>query len=230
MSIHYGQFCPIAKAAEALGEPWTILIIRELLLETTRFSELQRALSRISPTLLSKRLTQLQDRGLVIRRGSPRQRRTEYHLTAAGRELHPVVLGLGKWGMKWARGQMTEDDLDVELLMHDFSRRIDRSQLPGGQNVVQFIFTDLSRYASWWIVLKQNGERELCADNPGRDADILLRTDLRTMTEIWAGDTELRAARKAGRLQLAGNPILIRTLPYWLRIGVFARKRTATAP
>jgi len=56
MSIRYGQFCPVSKAAEVLGERWTILIIRELLLGTTRFTDFQRALSQISPTLLTKRL------------------------------------------------------------------------------------------------------------------------------------------------------------------------------
>ena len=225
MSIRYGQFCPVAKAAEVLGERWTILIIRELLLGTTRFSDLQRALSQISPTLLTKRLNQLQDCGLVIRKKLPEQRRTEYHLAPAGRELLPVVVGLGEWGMKWARGQMSDDELDVELLMHDFNRRIDETQLPGGRTVIKFVFSGLSRFAHWWIVLEENGERELCVNNPGKGMDIELRSDLRTMTEIWAGDMEIRTAKKDGRLQLSGNPVLIRTLSSWLRIGMFANVR-----
>jgi len=225
MSIRYGQFCPVAKAAEVLGERWTILIIRELLLGTTRFSDLQRAMSQISPSLLTKRLNQLQDCGLVIRKKIPEQQRTEYHLTAAGRELMPIVAGLGEWGMKWARGQMSDDELDVELLMHDFSRRIDETQLPGGRTVIQFVFNGLARFAKWWIVLEENGERDLCVENPGKGVDIQLRSDLRTMTEIWAGDTGIRAAKKDGRLQLSGNPMLIRTLPLWLRIGMFAGVR-----
>ena len=108
MSIQYGQFCPITKAAEVLGERWTILIVRELLLGTTRFNELQRALSQISPSLLTKRLVQLQDYGLVIKKEIPAQRRSEYYLTAAGKELKPVVMGLGEWGSRWARGQMED--------------------------------------------------------------------------------------------------------------------------
>src|SRR5450755_2841270 len=230
MSIRYGQFCPIAKAAEVLGERWTILIIRELLLGTTRFTDLQRALSQISPTLLTKRLNQLQDCGLVVRKKLPEQRRTEYHLAPAGRELLPVVVGLGEWGMKWARGQMSDDELDVELLMHDFSRRIDETQLPGGRTVIKFFFSGLSQFADWWIVLEENGERELCLNNPGKGVDIELRSDLRTMTEIWAGDMEIRTAKKDGRLQLSGNPVLIRTLSSWLRIGMFANVRPHSDP
>jgi DNA-binding HxlR family transcriptional regulator len=230
MSIRYGQFCPIAKAAEVLGERWTILIIRELLLGTTRFSDLQRGLSQISPTLLTKRLNQLVDSGLVIRKQLPKQRRTEYHLSAAGRELLPVVNGLGKWGMKWARGQMSDDELDVELLMHDFCRRIVTNELPSCRNVIHFVFAGLAKFANWWIVIEANGERELCAINPNKGVDVQLRSDLRTMTEIWAGDTEIRTAKNSGRLQVTGNPVLIRTLPSWLRIGTFAKVRPASNP
>src|SRR3954465_7620571 len=147
MSTRYGQFCPVAKAAEVLGERWTILIVRELLLGSNRFSDLQRALSQISPTLLTKRLNQLQDCGLVIRKILAKKKRTEYHLTSAGRDLLPVVVSLADWGMKWARGQMSDDELDVELLMLDFSRRIDETQLPGGGTVVHFVFPALTKFA-----------------------------------------------------------------------------------
>ena len=225
MSISYGQFCPVAKAAEVLGERWTILILRELLLGTTRFSELQRGLSQISPTLLTKRLNQLQDCGLVIRKALPQQRRTEYHLTPAGRELLPVVSTLGEWGMKWARGQMNDDELDVELLMHDFSRRIDRTQLPGGGTVLKFVYPGLGKFEHWWIVLEDDKDPELCTINPDKNVDLLVRSDLRTMTEVWAGDTVMRSAIKDGRMQVSGNTTLIRTMSSWLRIGMFAHVR-----
>ncbi len=227
MSFRYGQFCPVAKAAEVLGERWTILILRELLLGSTRFSDLQRALSQISPSLLTKRLGQLEDSGLLIRKELPGHRRTEYQPTAAGRELLPVIVGLGEWGMKWARGRMNDDELDVELLMHDLSRRIDAAQLPGGGVVLEFAFAGLAEFGRWWIVLEENGERHLCVDPPGKEADLQIRTNLRTMTEIWAGDVEMRAAKKDGRLELSGSSLLIRTMPTWLRIGLFAHVRPA---
>ena len=229
MSIAYGQFCPIAKAAEVLGERWTILIIRELLLGASRFNELQRALSQMSPTLLTKRLTQLQDYGLVMKREQPGQRRTEYFLTAAGKELQPVVVGLGEWGARWARGQMEDDDLDVELLMIDFRRRLNADALPGGSQIIRFTFEGLPVYPHWWIVVDDKGDSELCVDNPGKPADVTLISNLRTMTEIWAGDTTLRAAKAAGDLKISGNPVLVRTAASWLGIGLFAEVRPAGA-
>src|SRR6185295_11382112 len=107
------------------------------------------------------------------------------------------VLGLGKWGMKWARGQMSDDELDVEMLMHHLSRRIDATQLPEGRTVIQFVFPGLAKFERWWIVLEASGARELCVENPGV-ADVQVRTNVRTLAEFWSGDTEIRVAKKEG--------------------------------
>lgn len=230
MSIRYGQFCPVSKAAEILGERWTILIIRELLLGTSRYSDFQRTLARISPTLLTKRLGQLVDCGLAVRQTRPGRAHAEYHLTAAGRELEPIVTRLGAWGMKWARGQMRDDELDVELLMSEFCRRLDATRLPAGGAVIEFNYPGLPRFGRWWLVIAADRGRELCAAHPGKPSDIQIRSDVRTMTEIWAGDTDIRTARQAGRLQLTGDPALIRTLASWLRPGSTAHIRPDAQP
>lgn len=230
MSIRYGQICPVAKASELLGERWTLLIIRELVLGTTRFNDFQRALSQISPTLLTKRLNQLQEAGLLIRKTMPGQRRIEYHPTAAGKELESIIVGLGEWGMRWARGQMNDDELDVEMLMYDLQRRIDADQLPGGRTVIKFVFRALPKFGYWWIVIEADGTRVLCVHNPRVPVDIELITDLRTMNHIWAGDTNIRMARDTGQLELKGNPILIRTISSWLRPGMFADIRPRSGP
>ncbi len=70
----YGQFCPMAKATELIGEKWTLLVLRELLLGTTRFNDFQRAMSRMSPTLLAKRLRHLEECGIIIRKKFPARR------------------------------------------------------------------------------------------------------------------------------------------------------------
>ena len=111
--MEYGQFCPIAKALEILGERWTLLIVRELLMGSSRFNEMQRGLNLISPTILTKRLNELCNAGIVIRKKIPGQRGYEYFLTEMGRELLPVVTSIGEWGMRWARGKMDDSDLDL---------------------------------------------------------------------------------------------------------------------
>ena len=126
----YGQFCPMAKATELVGEKWTLLVLRELFLGTTRFSDFQRALSRMSPTLLSKRLRHLEQCGIVIRKKRPGQRGYEYRLSAAGRELGPLIEILATWGMRWARARLTNDELDVEFLMREMQRQLDVEKLP----------------------------------------------------------------------------------------------------
>src|SRR5210317_398916 len=99
--MEYGQFCPIAKASEIIGEKWTVLIVRELLMGGTRFSELQRGLGLISPTLLSKRLDSLVEYGLVLKKKIPGQKGYEYLATESCKELLPVIRSLGDWGMRW---------------------------------------------------------------------------------------------------------------------------------
>lgn len=230
MSIRYGQICPVSKAAELLGERWTLLIIRELVLGTRRFNDFQRALSQISPTLLAKRLNQLEEAGLLVRKALPGQRRIEYHPTAAGKELKPIILGLGEWGMKWARGQMNDDELDVEMLMYDLQRRIDAEQLPGGRTVIKFVFRALPKFAHWWIIIEPDGTRVLCVHNPRVPIDIELVTDVRTMSHIWAGDLDFRMAKDTGRMELKGDAILVRTISSWLRPGTFAHIRPQSGP
>ena len=229
MSIRYRQVCPVAKAAELLCERWTLLIIRELVLGTTRFNDFRRALSHISPTLLTKRLNELQEAGLAMRKTVPGQRRCEYHPTAAGKELQPIIVGLAEWGMRWARGQMNDEELDVEMLMFDLERRVDAAQLPGGRTVIKFTLPALPKFAHWWIVIEPDGSRVLCVHNPRLPVDIEIISDVRTMAQVWTGDTELRAAKESGRLQLKGDANLIRTISSWLRPGMFAHVRPQTA-
>jgi DNA-binding HxlR family transcriptional regulator len=115
--IQYRQFCPVSKTAEVLGEKWTLLIVRELVLGATRFSKIQRAIPRISPTILNKRLAELQEHGVIVRKHIPEQRGFEYQLKESGRELYPLILQVAEWGMRWTRSTMSDEDLDVELLM-----------------------------------------------------------------------------------------------------------------
>src|SRR4029453_9600760 len=96
----YGQFCPVAKAAETVAERWTPLVLRELLCGSRRFSDLHRGGPLMSPPLLPQRLEQLEDAGIVRSVPRPRGRGREYELTAAGEELRPLIDRLGEWGQR----------------------------------------------------------------------------------------------------------------------------------
>ena len=220
----YGQFCPVAKATEIVGEKWTVLILRELILGSTRYSELQRALSRISPTLLSRRLKMLEQKGLLVRKSLPGQRSAEYHLTACGRELQPLIEVLAVWGMRWARGQMSDSELDVEFLMWDLQRRLQTDKLPGGETVLCFNFVELEKHKTWWLLVS-NGEVDLCTENPGREVDLYINSGVRTLVEIWHGDLDLKLALREQRVRAHGNIHLMRTMPQWLGISPYADVR-----
>ena len=187
----YGQFCPIAKATELIGEKWTLLVLRELLLGTTRFNDFQRALSRMSPTLLVRRLRRLEECGIIVRKKLSRQRGYEYRLTAAGKELAPLIETLAVWGMRWARSQLNDDELDVEFLMREMQRRVQTHYLPEGEIVICFSFPELDRHQNWWLVVNE-GEVDLCTEDPGKEVDLYLTSRVRTMVNIWEGDLDIR--------------------------------------
>jgi DNA-binding HxlR family transcriptional regulator len=212
--LEYGQFCPVAKTAEILGEKWTLLIVRELLLGATRFNQIQRAMSKISPTVLNKRLATLQQHGLLVRKRVPDQKVYEYQLTECGRELFPLVVKMAEWGMRWARSTMRDEELDVGLLMTDIQRRIDPARLPSGQTIIKFKFTDLKNYANWWIKIVDRNV-DLCVDNPGYDVDAFFTADLRTMTEVWMGDLSLQKAQDDRRLMVNVSSPHLRNLKSW---------------
>ena len=217
----YGQFCPVAKASELLAERWTLLILRELLLGSHRFGELQRALSRISPSLLTKRLKQLESAGIIIRKAQAGRKGLDYFLTAAGKELAPIIEHLAIWGMRWARGQLSDDELDVEFLMWDIQRRLDTDMLPDGETVLCFIFDDLVSFKNWWLIVR-NREVDVCTENPGKDVDLYINTTLRNLVEIWEGDIEIKAAQQQKLIKTQGNKRLANTMSDWLGICLYA--------
>lgn len=217
----YGQFCPVAKAADIIGERWTVLILRELFLGTTRYNDLQRGLSRVSPTLLSKRLKTLEEKGLVVRKRPPGQRSHEYYLTACGRELEPLIEHLAVWGMRWARGQLSDHELDVEFLMRDLQRRLQTERLPDGETVLCFTFNELDQFNSWWMVVN-GADVDLCTENPGKDVDLYINTSVRELVGVWRGDLDIKKALRDKLIRTHGNKHLAQTMPDWLGICLYA--------
>lgn len=209
----YGQFCPVAKTSELLCERWTPLVLRELMCGSRRFAEIQRGVPTISPSLLTKRLRQLQAAGVVER--SAVGNVAEYALTEAGWELYPIIEAMGVWGQRWARSSYTRDELDPGLLMWDMRRMLQPSGLAPRRTVVEFRFrrAPAGRSAYWLVV---DDAIDLCLVDPGHPVDLTVRADLRALTEVWMGDRTMQDARAAGAIELLGSPAISRRFPTWL--------------
>ncbi len=221
----YGQFCPVAKAAEIVAERWTPLVLRELLCGSRRFNDLHRGVPLMSRTLLTRRLEQLEDAGIVGSVPRARGRGREYQLTAAGEELRSLIDRLGEWGQRWARAQIGREDLDAGLLMWDIHRRVNVDALPPRRVVVRFDFrgapATMRCPRTWWLVLDRR-EIDLCLKDPGFPVDLVVSADLRTLIRIWMGDVPLADQVRAGLIQLDGPRALVRAFPAWLQLSGFA--------
>ncbi|MEO1041220.1 MAG: winged helix-turn-helix transcriptional regulator [Pseudomonadota bacterium] len=218
--MKYGQFCPIAKATEILGEKWTVLIVREILMGAQRFNELQRGLGGISTALLANRLKSLEEQGMVVRRKVQGQKSYEYHPTQACQALLPVLIALGEWGICWAKHTIIDEDFDVEFLMFYLERSVDPSAIPGSRAVIRFLFTDLEEQRDWWLLVSKDSV-ELCLKDPGQDIDVYFTGTVRTMTDVWMGDRTYREALSSGDLDIQGDKALTRNVRAWLKPSVF---------
>src|SRR5439155_4994992 len=212
--MHYGQFCPIAKAAEIVAERWTPLVVHELLAGSTRFNDIRRGVPLMSPTLLSMRLKELERVGIVERRGNGK-RTGEYHLTEAGRALAPIIHQLGEWGLRYAQDPLEEGDLDVTVLVWNIRRRVDPGVFAARRVTVCFEFTDAPKNKSQWWVVNDRGSVELCPHDPGFPVDLYVTTDIRTMIAIWFGRLAWDAALRSGRVEVIGERQLRERLGSW---------------
>ena len=199
----YGQYCPISRSADVLGDRWTIHIVRDLLTGTTRFNELIRGNPGLSRPLLSRRLRQLREAGVVEQHDDG-----SYGLTESGRDLQPVVFGMAAWGARWMFGEPAADELDPDLLVWWLHRRMDVSSLSTSPRfTVHIPFTDHpNRY---WIVVEE--EASLCLADPGFDVDVTLRTDRATLYRAYLGKDSLAHAHRGGAIGMDGSRAAVRT-------------------
>jgi DNA-binding HxlR family transcriptional regulator len=229
----YGQFCPVAMAAEIVCSRWTALVVRELLSGTTRFNDLRRGVPLMSPTLLSKRLKELEEVGVIAAVPSGQPGILEYRLTEAGEDLRPVIMALGIWGQRWVESSLSLKNLDPSLLMWDMRRCLDPTPLPKRRCTVNFLFPDVAQSSkrSWWLVINPTGagKVDLCLSDPGFDVDLYVKSALRSMTSIWMGYSTVAKEVEAGNVELIGEPDLTRSMQRWLGLSPFAKERSRVA-
>jgi DNA-binding HxlR family transcriptional regulator len=225
----YGQFCPVAMAAEVVCSKWTPLVLRELLTGPARFSDLRRGVPKMSPTLLSKRLKELEEAGVISARTKTPGGIAEYKLTAAGEDLRDVVMSLGLWGQRWIESSLSLKNLDPSLLMWDMRRNIVPTLIPARKCAVQFTYPELpANRNTWWLVI-DGRDVDLCSVDPGFDIDLYVSSTLRSMTAVWMGHTTLKAEIAAGHVQLTGDKAMARSIHTWLGLSPFAKEKTRLA-
>lgn len=222
--IDYLQFCTVARGAEVLGELWTPLVVREMLCGSRRFNDIHRGVPRMSATLLAQRLRKLEAIGVLERRNVGRG--FEYHLTQAGEELRPIVVGIGEWGARWIGSRLRREQLDAGFLMWDIRRFARLEEFPAGRRVVvHFCFTDApAAERRWWLVVDDR-VADLCRDDPGHDVDVQVESTVRALTEVWTGDTDPEQEIRAGMLSVAGAGRHGQQLWRWLGRSMFAPTR-----
>ena len=217
----YGQFCPVSMASEILCSRWTTLVVRELLCGSTRFTDLRRGVPKMSPALLSKRLKELQQAGVVVASRRPNGA-VDYRLSEAGEELRPVIIGLGNWAQRWMESRLTLKNLDPSLLMWDMRRNLDIGLLPERRCTIQFLYSELPPpQKRWWLVV-DGGEVDLCNFDPGHELDLLVRSSLKAMTAVWMGLTTIKRETESGQIEVEGDPQLARSMQQWLGLSSFA--------
>ncbi len=207
-----GQFCSIARALDVLGERWSLLVVREVLCGSHRFGDIQRGIPRISRTMLSARLREFIEVGVLKRTaadGVP-----IYELTPAGRELEAIVRDLGVWGQRWLPRTLPREELDADVLLWDVQRRVCRDALPPAPVLVSIELSDVRGRAGHRFLLLRQSEVSLCTENPGFPEELRIRSSLRTLTAWWRGDLTLAQARFVG-MTVEGRREWVRAFPTW---------------
>jgi DNA-binding HxlR family transcriptional regulator len=222
----YGQFCPVAKAAEIFCPRWNALILRNISWGAHRFSDIQRGVPMMSPTLLSQRLRELEQEGIIERRG--RGRMQAYHLTEAGVEFTPLIEAMGVWGQRWARRDLADGEVDMDLLLWGIERGA-RADAFGHRAVVRIEFTNQPAHRALWWYLNEDGCCQLCVDDPGGETDLYLSASVADLVRVYRGDLSLARALAEGRLEAVGSRAARDALPVWLNLSPLAGVRPARA-
>lgn len=219
----FGLYCPTSKASEVLMPRWTIQILGELWEGSTRFNELRRGLPGISPTLLAKRLKEMQEHGLVERIENPANGDVDYIRTDKAAELDPILHAMAKWAQRHIAADIALADNDADVLMWALRKRIIVDELPPRRTIIRFNFSDAKPPVStFWMHTKPGEDVELCVQDPGCDVDLFVETSVPVLTGIYLGRLRFDREIDEGRLFLSGDRRLAKTIKRWLKLSSHA--------
>ncbi len=212
----YGLICPISHACEVLEPRWTIPILTEMWGGATRFNDIRRGVGNISTALLSRRLKELVEQGLIERIEDPATGKVEYIRTQRGIDLEPVLDAMGKWAQCNIQAKEALGNLTVSKLMWQMRNYIDPEQLPNRQLVFQFRFTDPDlEYSKYWALIRPGFPIEICVTAPSSEIDLFIETNCMSLSSIIPSRTTIARELEEGRLFLSGDAMLSRTMDRW---------------
>lgn len=219
----YNLFCPISKASEFLEPRWTLLILHEMWAGSARFNDIGRGVPGLSPSLLSRRLKEMEGRGLIERRRDGETGNVLYYTTEMARKLEPIVRALGEWAHENIECDVRPGEYDSKLLMWTLRRKIDLTRFPPKRSVIQFIFPDQRpENRNYWLIAKPGTSVDLCLTDPGFEADLFVESDLKTLTDVYMGRAGWREVINSGDVFLSGDEALAASIHDWMRLSAFA--------
>lgn len=208
----YWQYCGLACALELVGERWALLIVRDLLLGPKRFTDLRRGLPRIPTNVLSSRLKELEEAGVVARRILPRPSTgIVYELTECGRELEDVVLRLGLWGAKTMREPRPEDTVNTDSVLLGLRALFRPETARGVKADYELRLAGVVAHARI-----DHGAAEV-GEGPLEDPDLVIETDF-ALRDVLTGELSAAEAVESGHLRLAGDRDLLEPFVEMFRI------------
>jgi DNA-binding HxlR family transcriptional regulator len=199
---HYAQYCAVARALDVVGERWTLLVVRSLLMGPQRYTDLRDALPGIATDLLTARLRTLEDAGYIGRRQLPRPAAVNvYELTDAGWQLGPVVLALARLGVAQLGSPSADDDVNADALVLLLRASFHGEHVSGEAEPTYQVELDGAGYTvqvhPGWVETRRGSTP---------DPACTLRSDPRTLAEILSGGLPAEVAIADGRLELDGPP------------------------
>lgn len=210
----YGQYCPVARALDVVGDRWSLLIVRELLAGGRHFNAIERGLPGISRSLLARRLRLLERGGVLERHLGSDGRAREYLLTPAGKDLAGLMGTLRDWGAQWAFDDPRPQELDPAWLLSSMLHRRKPAELPKRRVVIEFRFRG-SRRSMVWLILDPREEGDICLKHPGFDVDLVVSAEVRSFFRVWLGRLSRAEVERRGLLEIEGPPGLVRAFPRW---------------
>jgi DNA-binding HxlR family transcriptional regulator len=212
------NYCAYTKAVEHLGDRWSLLIVRELVLFGPQgFNALAQGLpGHVSRSVLIDKLRNLEELGIVARIPSARGRSANYLLTPAGEQLQPVMRALWGWAEKWVPEDPAMAQRDPGVILWWLAHRVETAVVPAHQVVIEIAMSgaDVPR---GWLLLARDTEPTLCVEDPelSEDRYVYVDADPAGLFPIARAQRSWTEAIADGSVRVYGEPDLVRALPTW---------------